>query len=998
MMPEERVVSQIRDFCRTENPEPNPEIEDLAEQYAELTEAVNQRLLKCDDFLDKGMRSEAVHEMQVPPPLLEQVNALNFREVTKWRNLCDDFDMRVFTPLRVDIVDRLRAEATTEEALAPLLKEYRRMVHQGSRDERIDILRKIREHDPENPVWHDNLAPLEDAQLQELIPKVEEALEKEDIPALARMRDDLEHPQRACLAPEELCQRVDGVLRASELREARVQADSLIADIESASEERDEARLEELLARWDRVTADADVQVDPNGRQRVENIRSWLHTEQESRAADQQFQNALAELESLVTQNLPDRDEVRRLWREVMTAGRPVPDDVRNRVMTAIANVERHERSARRRRALTATLVVLAVLVVASAVGILWHRAHVRTQAVSRVRSLVDNGDYRGAVSAVERLEEESPSLYAIPAIQQLRARAQTALEQAAERRSAFRSVMEQLKAIQRGGYEASESRIERLVGQAEELAVEAEQKSQLQSWRDSRELAELNEQRRRKVEFEQAVDSLRARVERRRQQQYGDFQQEADAIGELQQSLAHVREQAAGVSADSADRLDPVAEMLATWEARFKKRREQAKSAREKKERVLRAIANAPPDMDLFGTLMRGFLQDYPEDPRVASMRRVIQDIALFKDVLALGDFVPAEPPLSDAERRAASRVLQSLPGAERSLWHGDLSRLLSLKPRRERALEALKGIQELPGLDLKVFEVRPLGTQIWQKVYYPETIRNRDKELYWGKVYRTSPEEAAPWLEHRQFSAEDYEIRISRRTQGDLVPHARYARELVRRLGQREVSALQFLCDETEALIANEEVPAIPKAWFLGMFVSGLRQCAIQPVAELQKVQDLLDEIPKRKNWFHEDHPEVSGDAERVTKALAEFPDVGAVRERILRRRKLLRETLARKPEWVGRVVEAPDGDLTLDVPAAVPEVWVVRLDRTRRARRIHIVSAHRQGEGPVQLARTAEDHVYPGQLLFAPGDGRSTDDIATQLRATTEETARLSSWPRR
>ena len=123
MTPEKQVIQQIAERLQQDNRRKDPVLEDIAEQYAALCAGINQRLLKCREFLDKGMRSEAVHEAGVAPALIEMVEAANFKDLQKWRKLCEDLDLFRCQPLHLEIVERLRGELAKEEALAPLLNQ-----------------------------------------------------------------------------------------------------------------------------------------------------------------------------------------------------------------------------------------------------------------------------------------------------------------------------------------------------------------------------------------------------------------------------------------------------------------------------------------------------------------------------------------------------------------------------------------------------------------------------------------------------------------------------------------------------------------------------------------------------------------------------------------------------------------------------------------------------------------------------------------------------------
>ncbi len=61
MTPEQQLIQQIQQMLAAANIEKNDALEDLAIQFAELCDATNARLARCSDYIDKGMRSEAVN-------------------------------------------------------------------------------------------------------------------------------------------------------------------------------------------------------------------------------------------------------------------------------------------------------------------------------------------------------------------------------------------------------------------------------------------------------------------------------------------------------------------------------------------------------------------------------------------------------------------------------------------------------------------------------------------------------------------------------------------------------------------------------------------------------------------------------------------------------------------------------------------------------------------------------------------------------------------------
>jgi len=202
MIPEQQLIQNIVELLDNGQLERNPVLEEFAEQYAELCQDIVTRLQRCSEYLDRGMRSEAVHEATTAPSLLELVPVVRFPELRKWGNLVTDLGLAAFPQIPMDIVERLRKECATEEGLAPLLKEYRRLVYQGDRGNSIRVLRELRQRDPDNPSWPQNLRPLEEATLPGTLHEADEALAAQDLNKASNLAD------KARLLAEELSQSV----------------------------------------------------------------------------------------------------------------------------------------------------------------------------------------------------------------------------------------------------------------------------------------------------------------------------------------------------------------------------------------------------------------------------------------------------------------------------------------------------------------------------------------------------------------------------------------------------------------------------------------------------------------------------------------------------------------------------------------------------------------------------------------------------------------------
>lgn len=984
MLPEAQLVADIREVARLEVPERTPEAEELAEQYADICTALNERLIKCGDFLDKGMRSEAVHEVSVPPPLIELVDVLNFREVSKWRNMCEDLGMRVFPLLRLDIVDRLREASATEGELDPLLREYRRQVHKGSRDEQIRLLREIRTRDSDNPVWAENLAPLEEAQYPELEARVEEALDSQDLPLLADLQREITHPQRTVEVADELVARVAEVLDRDRRRDHAERIRRAGETVREAFAARRENDLDAALEAWHALLESTDVKPEPDLECDIREAGEWLDAERKRRQEDDAFRDLLASLTAEVDREFPDSEAVRTLYRRLQATGRDIPDDVPGAVSQAIARVEDREQRRRRSRATLVTVVSLVAVIALLGAAVLVMNAQSTRKRRSALRALVEAGDYRNAADYLERLKQEKPKLFFREDIQQYARRVQEALNARDERLQSFEVVMNELEAIRANGFEAPEARVAALVDRARDAAPDAAGRTRVAAWENARMQALRNRQQRLDDRFRQAVAVASRRLEMERQRDFGALDQEAEAI----QTVKELLEQALLLREEASARLhesyDQVETGLRAWAAEFKERRDQAASLDQDRQRMVLALDQALPDLELFLQLSRGFIERFPQSPRCAGLRRVLADEELLDDALT----APAQ--------RGSVRG---------SIWYPERAALGRAKTAIQALPDQVLGdLVALPGMKVFVVNRRPRNGGEWEAIYYQERLFSREGQedgveytMYWCDAFRTSDTDPQPWVERIKFSTTDYEVETFRDKDQNRVPQARFLKELQAMIQQTrddDVALVETLCSAIADAARHPDMPQIPKAWIIRRLAAGLESVAIRPVPELVKLRRDLGFVAEDLNWMHTKGAAIVAANRRIREALAEIPEMDAVGDAIQQQWGLMTAAVTRPLKLAGRLVKNQVGayDLKLVEPG-VPELWVITVDRARR-RRFMVVST-RLGNR-LDVAEAAKAFVYDGQILLAPGDGLTTADLQTRLGVSPEDVADIRCWP--
>src|SRR5580698_9437324 len=138
----ERLARKIAEAMAA--PSPDAQTAKLAQDYAELCRAANRRLEQCALMIEAGQRLQALQLAETPPPLLDLITVLSFREAADWRAYCQSHNLPWTEPFYDKHVRLLNS--TYGKGIAgdhPFYRDYRRAVMTNDDDKALSILRVI---------------------------------------------------------------------------------------------------------------------------------------------------------------------------------------------------------------------------------------------------------------------------------------------------------------------------------------------------------------------------------------------------------------------------------------------------------------------------------------------------------------------------------------------------------------------------------------------------------------------------------------------------------------------------------------------------------------------------------------------------------------------------------------------------------------------------------------------------------------------------------------
>jgi hypothetical protein len=326
----QRTVDELRSFLQSSDQTLTEPVKKLAAEYAEGCREVNARLRRCEEFMQRGLRSEAIHYAQAEPVLLDVVGVLDFPERDRWEEVSLLYGLPAPPKLLLETAEALNKAYAEEAPLEELLKRHRLLaLSRAPLPSRLAVLRKIAALDRANPVWTQDVAEFEKRRHRDLQTFVEQAGQRGDGAALATAWEEINTAAWLAPPPAALSQLV-----------ARRMLDLLEAAIAEAGNAQNAPALLQMRDQWNDLTRFLNLPpTDPVWR-RPSRAFAWLTKQERRQAAEMEYQNALARLEQALQLGRP-RDEVDQLHYGVLQLERGIPPALEQRYQEYIQSLTR---------------------------------------------------------------------------------------------------------------------------------------------------------------------------------------------------------------------------------------------------------------------------------------------------------------------------------------------------------------------------------------------------------------------------------------------------------------------------------------------------------------------------------------------------------------------------------------------------------------------------------------------------------------------------------
>lgn len=422
---------------------------ELAQQYADAVNALNERLEATQTALSTGQTSEAVRLMEEEPKLVNEVGTLDFHQLAPWRALCS---AQGWTPPPVidqSLVDRILEIYNGSTMLEPALKAYRKAMRTRNDREIAAALRRLVALEPANADWARDLARAEATVQKSLAADFRAAStddRREEIAADLLDTAWAAPPDAAVLAEASAWRS-----RREADRRGREQSEDIEILRKCESEIWSRSQAESLITHLDAL-AEQGTPIPPTEVAFVDSLRRRCADEAKAEADAARWADLMAALHAAVEHDSPD--EIRRVMAEPEFLDRPPDEDL----LRAARRVIRRAEEQRRRKT---RLVVAAAIVVIAAIGggtaKLYADRMFRAECDAQAAELEQLANaplaHETLAKALDKLAEEKPKVYADPAVSAYREKLDAIRQQRAARLALARDAIEALEKERDGGW-----------------------------------------------------------------------------------------------------------------------------------------------------------------------------------------------------------------------------------------------------------------------------------------------------------------------------------------------------------------------------------------------------------------------------------------------------------------------------------------------------------------------------------------------------------------
>ena len=452
----------------------------LAETHAQACAAVMAKAHFCHRFLRDNKKAEAMSLAKRAPDLREEFQLVDFDEMQQWQAICEKLELPVMHLVIPDLIKNVIEELYVENPVFErLLRVHRRLaLSHGPLKERLAVLRRLAQEDPNPDAWKNDIGSYEKACLEEILKRASQANKAGDLHTLDETIEELESQQWQEVSVTGAVKAIKQHATPHRERFAFERFEFLARKLRQAHAAMDEAQARTLMTQWEELSRNTGVSPRQDMLAEIAPAETWLQELEQAHQDDAAFEQACAALdESLDDDTTTDQNTLDNLAAAILRFEQGIPELLAARYNSRVAEL----RQANKRRfalKLAATAGALILIAVASTLLLLQRS---KQQDILRWEEQISATLTEGNLESTEKLLESikaHPDVLSAPGIQSLQSQFHQKHEEEQQRQEAF---AELIASFEQGN---TASLTQAAIDRAEKLARTTSEREQVENHR----------------------------------------------------------------------------------------------------------------------------------------------------------------------------------------------------------------------------------------------------------------------------------------------------------------------------------------------------------------------------------------------------------------------------------------------------------------------------------------------------------------------------------
>ena len=273
-------------------------MEQLARDLATESRPILDRLKRCEDFLQKGLRSEALHLAKAEPDLLDAINQLEFQGREIWDGAVSLYGLPIAGRPSQESAAALNQAYADEEPLKPLLSKHRLLaLSRAPYLDRMNVLRQMLQIDPSNVAFQEDIAKFEIWRVDSIRSEIAEAKKNFDNPKILELLKEVDETSWINSPPDSIVKDIRAIGAKARRETLTNKANVMLPQILLAIKSRDEDRCRQMLADMEKIAKELHWTGSDFVMIQLKTVYAWIRSIDEKRNTEFEKEIAIGELE-----------------------------------------------------------------------------------------------------------------------------------------------------------------------------------------------------------------------------------------------------------------------------------------------------------------------------------------------------------------------------------------------------------------------------------------------------------------------------------------------------------------------------------------------------------------------------------------------------------------------------------------------------------------------------------------------------------------------------